>query len=74
MQKEMCANDFANILLGEVRKVADYFFNKIISMTLIVRLQRRLWECSPNKINKAKVVQSLYFKAVSLVFQNLANN
>jgi hypothetical protein len=44
------------------------FVLKIVSMTLIVRLQRRLWECSWNKKNKAKVVQSLYFKAVFLVF------
>ena len=40
--------------------------------TLIAKLQLRLWECSRNKINEAKVVRILYFKAVSLVFRNLA--
>ena len=68
----MCVNYFASVLLGKVRKVADNFFDKIFSMTLIARLQQRLWECSQNKINKAKVVQSLYFKLVSLVLLHLA--
>ena len=37
-------------------------------MTLIATLQQILWECSRNKINEVKVIQSLYFKVVSLVF------
>jgi hypothetical protein len=42
-------------------------------MTLIARLQRRLWECSWNKTNEAKVVQSL-LHAVSLIVRKLAIN
>ncbi len=74
LQKEMCVNYFASILLGEVPKVPDNFFKQNVSMTLIPRLQWKLWECSRIKINKAKVVRSLYFKVVSLVFWNLAIN
>ncbi len=74
LQKEICVNYFASVLLGKVAEVANNFFNKIVSMTLIVTLERRLWECSWNKINKATVVRILYFKAVSLVFRNSAIN
>ena len=68
IQKESCVNYFASVLFGKVRKVAHTFLYKKISMTLVPRLQQRLWECSRNKINEAKVVRSLYFNAVSLVF------
>ena len=64
----MCVNYFDSGLVGKVRKGRRIFLIKIVSMTLIVRLQQRLWECSQNKISKAKVVRSLYFKVVSLVF------
>ena len=51
-----------------------FFLNKIVSMTLIATLHRRLWECSWDEINKVKVVLTLYFNAVSLVFRNSAIN
>ena len=73
-QKESCVNYFASVLLGLVSEAASDFLKQIFSMTLIVTPQQRLHECSWNKINKATVVQSLYFKAVSLVFQNLTIN
>jgi Gpi18-like mannosyltransferase len=43
-------------------------------MTLIATLQQRLWECPWNKMNKPKVVQSLYFNVVALDFWNSAVN
>ncbi len=52
LQKEICVNYFTSVLLGEVQKAANDFFNKIVSMTLIVTLQQRLWECSRNEINE----------------------
>ncbi len=67
-KKEICVNYFASVLLGKVPEAANDFFNKIISMTLIVTLQQRLWECSWNELNGPKVVRSLYFNVVSLDF------
>jgi hypothetical protein len=36
LQKEMCVNSFVNIFVSLVRKVANVFFKKSTSMTLIV--------------------------------------
>ena len=48
----MCVNYFVGVLLGKVPEAATIFLNKIVSMTLIVTLQKGLWECSRNKINE----------------------
>ena len=48
----MCVNYFVSVLLGKVPEAATIFLNKIVSMTLIVTLQKGLWECSRNKINE----------------------
>jgi hypothetical protein len=58
--------------LGEVQKVAHAFFKQ--NCFNDPDSEALLWECSWNKINEDKVVRSLYFNTVSLVFQNLAIN